>query len=46
MDLSLHFEQSGGNEVCGCQESLGEKHQSETSVTAGCLRNGVEPPNQ
>lgn len=35
MNLSLHFEQTGGNEVSGCQENLGEKGQSETYVTAG-----------
>lgn len=34
MSLSLHFEQARANEVSGCQESLGEKGQSETYVTA------------
>lgn len=36
----------GEAKTSGCQESLGEKGHSETCVTAGYLRKGVDCPNQ
>lgn len=35
MNLLLPLDRPEGNEVSGCQESLGEKDQSKISVTTG-----------